>query len=34
MALEIRMQEQRIIDVCQSPDFTPEKLLEAIKSNP
>jgi regulator of RNase E activity RraA len=32
-ALEIRMQGQRIIDVCQSSDFTPERLLEAIKSN-
>ena len=34
VASEIRMHEQRIIDVCQSPGFTTEKLLEVIKSNP
>jgi regulator of RNase E activity RraA len=33
-AREIQRQESRIIDFCQSPDFTPEKLLEIIKSNP
>ena len=32
VAAEIRVKERRIIDVCQSPDFTPERLLEAIKS--
>jgi regulator of RNase E activity RraA len=32
VAAEIRAKEQRIIDVCQSPGFTPEGLLEAIKS--
>ena len=33
-ARDIRRQERRIIDLCQSPDFTPERLLEAIKTNP
>jgi 4-hydroxy-4-methyl-2-oxoglutarate aldolase len=32
VAAEIRAKEQRIIDVCQSPGFSPERLLEAIKS--
>ena len=32
VAAEIRAREQRIVDICRSPDFTPEKLLEAIKS--
>lgn len=32
VALQIRAKEQRIIDLCQSPDFSPEKLLEAITS--
>ena len=32
VAAEIRAKEQRIIDVCQSPGFTPERLLEAIRS--
>jgi 4-hydroxy-4-methyl-2-oxoglutarate aldolase len=34
VAAEIHAQERRIIDVCESPDFSPEKLLEVIKSNP
>ncbi len=34
VAAEIRAGEQRIIDLCQSPGFSPEKLLAAIKSNP
>ncbi len=33
VAAEIRAGEQCIIDLCQSPEFSPEKLLEAIKSN-
>jgi regulator of RNase E activity RraA len=32
VAAEIRAKEQRIIDVCKSPNFSPERLLEAIKS--
>jgi regulator of RNase E activity RraA len=31
VAGEIRAQEARIIDVCLSPDFSPEKLLDVIK---
>lgn len=31
VASKIRANERRIIEVCESPDFTPEKLLEAIK---
>ena len=34
VAAEIHAQERRIIDVCESPDFSPERLLEVIKSNP
>ena len=34
VAAEIRTEEQRIIDLCQSPDFSSERLLEVIKSNP
>ncbi|HEY2017240.1 MAG TPA: RraA family protein [Bryobacteraceae bacterium] len=33
VAAEVRAGEQRIIDVCQSPDFSPEKLLEVIQNN-
>jgi len=33
VASEIHATEQRIIAVCQSPDFTPEKLMEAIGRN-
>ena len=33
VAAEIRAHEKRIIAVCQSPDFTPAKLLEAIEGN-
>ena len=33
VASQIRSQEQRIVDVCQSTDFSPERLLEVIKSN-
>jgi regulator of RNase E activity RraA len=32
-AERIRVHEQRIIDACQSPDFSPETLLRAIQSN-
>jgi len=32
-AAEIRARERRIIDVCQSPDFTPGKLIEAIQDS-
>jgi regulator of RNase E activity RraA len=31
VAARIRTKEQRIIDVCHSPDFSPQKLKEAIK---
>jgi regulator of RNase E activity RraA len=31
-AARIRVQEQRIIDLCQSPDFSTERLLEAIRT--
>jgi hypothetical protein len=31
VAAEIRAREQRIVDVCQSPGFSPDRLLEAIK---
>ena len=31
VAAEIRVREQRIIQICQSPDFSPEKLLEVIR---
>ena len=34
VASEIRAAEQRIIDLCQSADFSPERLLQAIRSNP
>ena len=30
-AASIRANERRIIEVCESPDFTPEKLLQVIK---
>jgi 4-hydroxy-4-methyl-2-oxoglutarate aldolase len=33
-ARKIRAHEQRIIDVCQSADFTAEKLLRAIRHTP
>jgi 4-hydroxy-4-methyl-2-oxoglutarate aldolase len=33
VAAEIRAHEQRIIAVCQSPDFTPAKLREVIEGN-
>jgi len=32
-AAHIRERERRIIDVCQSPAFSPERLLQAIRSN-
>jgi len=32
MATRIRVQERRIIDLCQSPDFSAERLLEAIRT--
>jgi regulator of RNase E activity RraA len=32
-AAEMRSREQRIIDLCQSPGFSPEKLLEAVKDS-
>ena len=32
-ATRIREHERRIVDACQSPGFTPERLLEAIRSN-
>ncbi len=32
VAARIHIQEQRMIDICQSPDFSPERLLEAIKT--
>jgi len=32
VAAEIRAKERRIVDICQSPDFTPERLREVIKS--
>jgi 4-hydroxy-4-methyl-2-oxoglutarate aldolase len=32
-AAQIREREQRIIDVCQSPGFSPERLLQVIRSN-
>ena len=32
VAARIRAQERRIIDVCQSPEFSAEKLLEAIRT--
>jgi regulator of RNase E activity RraA len=34
VAAEIHAQERRIIDACESPDFSPERLLEVIKNNP
>jgi 4-hydroxy-4-methyl-2-oxoglutarate aldolase len=34
VAAEIHAQERRIIDVCESPDFSTARLLEIIKSNP
>ncbi len=33
VAAEIRAREQRVIDLCQSSEFSPEKLLEVIRSN-
>ena len=33
VASEIQAGDQRIVDLCQSPGFSPEKLLEAIRSN-
>lgn len=32
VAAELRAKEQRIVALCASPDFSPEKLLQAIKS--
>jgi len=32
VAARIRAQEQRIVGVCQSPDFSTENLLEAIRA--
>ncbi len=32
-AAEIRATEQRVIDLCQSPEFSPQRLLETIKTN-
>lgn len=32
-AAEIRAKEQRIVELCQSPTFSPEKLLEAVKDS-
>jgi 4-hydroxy-4-methyl-2-oxoglutarate aldolase len=32
-AAQIRDRERRIIDVCQSPGFSPERLLQVIRSN-
>jgi len=31
-AERIRSKDRRIVEVCQSPDFSPEKLLDAIRS--
>jgi len=31
VAAEIRAHERRIIDLCQSPEFSPEKLAEVVK---
>ncbi|HLK67300.1 MAG TPA: RraA family protein [Bryobacteraceae bacterium] len=33
-AHEIHQRERRIIDLCQSPEFTPDKLKAIIQSNP
>ncbi len=33
VAAEIRARERKIIDLCESPDFSAEKLLEAIRSD-
>ena len=33
VAAEIRAGERRIIDICRSPDFSPEKLLDVIQAN-
>jgi hypothetical protein len=32
VAARIRVQEQRIVDLCQSPDFSTVRLLEAIRT--
>jgi 4-hydroxy-4-methyl-2-oxoglutarate aldolase len=32
VASQLHAKERRIIDVCQSADFSPERLLDAIKS--
>jgi regulator of RNase E activity RraA len=34
VAAEIHARERRIIDVCESPDFSQERLLEVIRSKP
>jgi 4-hydroxy-4-methyl-2-oxoglutarate aldolase len=34
IAAKLRAHEQQIIDACQSPDFSPERLLQAIHSTP
>jgi regulator of RNase E activity RraA len=31
VALEIRAKEQKIIDICQSPEFSLERLLKAVQ---
>ncbi len=33
VAAEIRAEDRRIIEFCQSPEFSPEKLLEVIQAN-
>ena len=32
-AARIRLKEKRIVDVCQSADFSPDRLLQAIREN-
>ncbi len=32
-AARIRMHERRIVETCESPDFTPQRLLDAIRSH-
>ena len=32
-AAAIRVKEQRIVDLCQSPEFSPERLLEAVQDS-
>jgi 4-hydroxy-4-methyl-2-oxoglutarate aldolase len=33
-AAEIRKEDRAIVDLCQSPDFSLEKLLQAVRGNP